>query len=193
MTVKKNHFEETAKTVISSMLIALFARAAIAEPRFIPSESMLPTLKIEDHLIIEKVSKYAFNASRGDIVVFYPPFLEKEQKGLISDVTRLLSFPNHTAYIKRVIGLPGETVEVKEGLVYINNKAIEESYIKEKPFYTMKKITVPQDSLFVLGDNRNNSMDGHVWGTLPTKYVVGKAVLNFWPPQRVGKIDNIKY
>lgn len=193
MTEKKNSFEETAKTVIASILIALFARAAIAEPRFIPSESMLPTLKIEDHLIIEKMSKHAFTPGRGDIVVFYPPFLEKGQEGIISNVTRALSFPNHTAYIKRTIGLPGETVEVKDGLVYINDKPLEEPYIKEKPYYTMKKITIPKDSLFVLGDNRNNSMDGHVWGTLPMKYLIGKAVINFWPPQRVGKIDDIKY
>lgn len=193
MSDNRKQFEETIKTVIASLCIAMCARAAIAEPRHIPSESMLPTLKVKDHLIIEKVSKYAENPNRGDIVVFYPPFLEKEQKGLIADITRALSFPNHTAYIKRVIGLPGETVEIKEGFVYINGKALKENYTQEHPYYTMEPVKVPDDSLFVLGDNRNNSMDSHVWGTLPIKYVVGKAVLNFWPPERAGKIDNVKY
>jgi signal peptidase I len=188
----KKEFQETVKTLILSLLIAMGARVAIAETRHIPSESMLPTLKVQDRLVIEKISKFS-GINRGDIVVFHPPFLEKEKKGVINEITRILSFPDHTAYIKRVIGLPGETIEIKNGLVYINGKSIKENYIQEQPFYSMDSVKIPQDSLFVLGDNRNNSADSHVWGTLPTKYVVGKAFLNFWPPDRAGKIDNIKY
>ncbi|MFN8578765.1 MAG: signal peptidase I [Candidatus Sericytochromatia bacterium] len=189
---KSREFQETVKTLILSLIIAMGARVSIAESRNIPSESMLPTLKVKDRLIIEKISKFS-GIERGDIVVFYPPFLEKEKKGIINDITRFLSLPDHTAYIKRTIGLPNETVEVRNGLVYIDGKPLKEDYIQEPPFYNMQPIKVPQDSIFVLGDNRNNSADSHVWGTLPIKYIVGKAFINFWPPERMGKIDRVKY
>lgn len=188
----RKEIDDTAKTLILSLLIAMGARVAIAEPRHIPSESMLPTLKVKDRLVIEKLSKFA-GIKRGDIVVFYPPFLEKEKTGLLSKFTGILSLPDHTAYIKRAIALPGETIEIKNGFVYINGDILKEDYIKEPAFYNMDAVKIPNDSIFVLGDNRNNSADSHVWGALPTKYIVGKAFLNFWPPERVGKISEAKY
>ena len=184
----KNATNETIKTLIASLLIAMFTRSAIAESRFIPSESMLPTLHVDDRLVVEKLSNYVEIPQRGEIIVFYPPFLEKNRDDLYSKVTRILSMPNHISYIKRVIGLPGETISVKDGTVYINGKALEESYIQEKPAYEMKSLKIPENELFVMGDNRNNSADSHVWGTLPVKNVVGHAVLKFWPPSRVGSI-----
>ncbi|MBC7474225.1 MAG: signal peptidase I [Candidatus Sericytochromatia bacterium] len=179
---------ETIKTIMVALLIAMFTRSAVAETRLIPSESMLPTLKIDDRLIVEKLSNYVESPKRGEVVVFYPPFLEKGRDDLYSNVTKILSLPNHVAYIKRVIGLPGETIEVKDGNVYINNKVLQESYIKEKPYYNMPALKIPEKELFVMGDNRNNSADSHVWGTLPIKNIVGQAVLKYWPLNRAGSI-----
>lgn len=190
--LNRKKIDETAKTLIISLLIAMGARVAIAEPRNIPSESMLPTLKVKDRLVIEKISRFA-GIKRGEIVVFYPPFLEKEKTGILSKVSGILSLPDHTAYIKRTIGLPGETIEIKNGFVYIDGKILKEDYIKEPPFYNMEAVKIPDDSIFVLGDNRNNSADSHVWGALPTKYIVGKAFLNFWPPERLGTFSQAKY
>lgn len=182
--------KENLKTVVLSVLIAMTARTAVAENRYIPSESMLPTLKIEDRIIVEKITEHTQGIKRGDIVVFFPPFLEQGRDDFISNITRTLSFPNHEAWIKRVVGLPNEKVKVENGVVFINGKPLKEGYIKEKPFYKMEERTIPADSVFVLGDNRNNSLDGHVWGTLPEKYIVGKAAFRFWPPKRIGKISN---
>ncbi|MFN8671038.1 MAG: signal peptidase I [Candidatus Sericytochromatia bacterium] len=188
---KDNFFEnvkENVKIILLSFIFALTARMAIAENRYIPSESMLPTLKIEDKIVVEKITELTKGFNRGDIVVFFPPFLEKNRDDLFSVITRKLSLPNHDAWIKRVIALPNEKVMIQNGTVYINGKPLEEKYIKEKPYYEMSEITVPNDSVFVLGDNRNNSKDGHVWGTLPQKYIVGKAAFRYWPLDRMGKI-----
>lgn len=182
--------KENLKTIMLSVLIAMTARTAVAENRYIPSESMLPTLKVEDRIIVEKITEHTQGIKRGDIVVFFPPFLEQGRDDLISNVTRTLSFPNHEAWIKRVVALQNEKVKVSNGTVYINGKALKEDYIKEKPLYEMEEKTIPEGNVFVLGDNRNNSLDGHVWGSLPEKYIVGKAAFRFWPPKRIGTITD---
>jgi signal peptidase I len=154
----------------------------VAEARYIPSGSMLPTLKINDRLIIDKISYRFANPLRGDIVVFNPTAqLEREK------------FKD--AFIKRVIGLPGDRIEVKGGKVYINNKLLSEKYIDEAPHYnwSSKELTpdgvVPEGQYLVLGDNRNNSYDSHYWGFVPKDKIVGKAVVRFWPIDRAGGID----
>jgi signal peptidase I len=157
--------------VDSSSLI----RTYIAEARYIPSGAMLPTLQINDRLIINKWNYRFQSPQRGDIVVFSPP-----------EALKLQNFKD--AFIKRVIGLPGEKVEVKEGKVYINNRPLEENYIEDPPNYRFGLVTVPPNSYFMLGDNRNNSYDSHYWGFVPRENIIGKATQRFWPLDRSGAI-----
>ncbi|MDD4238021.1 MAG: signal peptidase I [Desulfotomaculaceae bacterium] len=165
MKVETKNILDWIYTLVFAVLLALGIRTYVAEARWIPSESMLPTLKIGDRLIIDKVSFHFSGISRGDMIVFEPPPASK-----LTDVL-----------IKRVIGLPGDTVAVKNGFVYINGQPLEEPYELEKPRGDYKAITVPEDSLFVMGDNRNNSFDSRYWGVVPDELIIGKAVARFYP------------
>jgi signal peptidase I len=136
---------------------------------------MLPTLQINDRLIVDKLGYHFKNPERGDVVVFSP-----------TDTLEKQNF--HDAFIKRVIGLPGDKVEVKGGRVFINDQALRESYIAEDPQYQYGPVTVPQDAYLVLGDNRNNSYDSHYWGFVPRDRIIGRAVVRFWPMNRLGEI-----
>ncbi|MEQ9625906.1 signal peptidase I [Coleofasciculus chthonoplastes] len=179
--------ERTWKPIlIVSLLVSLFViisnflpsgiRNFVAESRYIPSGAMEPTLQINDRLLINKWSYHFQKPQRGDIVVFSPTEALKQQ-----------NFKD--AFIKRIIGLPGEKVEVKAGQVYINDQPLEENYIEDPPEYTYDPVTVPPNSYFVLGDNRNNSYDSHYWGFVPIENVIGKATKRFWPPDRRGTIE----
>ena len=166
---------ENITILVLALGLAFFIRTFVAEPRYIPSESMLPTLEVGDRLIVEKLSYYSHPPQRGDIIVFAPP-PQLQSQGFEAD----------QAFIKRVIGLPGDTVEVKNGRVLINRELLTESYIAEAPNYLMSPMVVPSSQLFVMGDNRNNSNDSHVWGFLPTTNIIGHACFRFWPLDRVG-------
>lgn len=179
---------ETIETIVIALILAIFIRATVAEARFIPSESMVPTLLVQDRLVVEKISNYTGKPTRGEILVFYPPFTGDQSDDITSRTMRWLGFTKNVAYIKRVIGLPGETVEVKNGSVFIDGKPLEEEYIKEKPMYEYGPLKLKENELFMMGDNRNNSLDSHAWGPLPMKNVIGHAIVRFWPPQRIGAI-----
>ncbi len=166
---------ENIKILVLALGLAFLIRTFVAEPRYIPSESMLPTLEIGDRLIVEKLSYYSHLPQRGDIIVFAPPPQLQE-----------LGYQKDQAFIKRVIGLPGETIEVKNGRVLIDRQLLTESYIAAPPDYLMSSIVVPPTQLFVMGDNRNNSNDSHVWGFLPTANIIGHACFRFWPLERLG-------
>ena len=178
----ENPWLETGKTILLSVFLAVGIRGLVAEARYIPSGSMLPTLQINDRLIIDKVSYRFTNPVRGDIVVFNPTAELERQKF-------------HDAFIKRVIGLPGDRVEVKAGKVYVNDQVLTEKYLDEAPQYNWKSTEltpdgiVPEGHYLVLGDNRNNSYDSHYWGFVPKDKIVGKAVVRFWPINRAGGID----
>jgi signal peptidase I len=173
----ENPWIEGIKTIGLSIVLALGIRQFVAEARFIPSESMVPTLEINDRLIVEKISYYFQNPQRGDIVVFWPTDKLKQENPSLRD-----------AFIKRVIGLPGEEVEVKDGLVFINGESLDENYIAAAPDYQWGPEKIPDDSYLVLGDNRNNSYDSHFWGYVPRDNIIGRAVVRFWPPHRIGTI-----
>ncbi len=172
-----NSQRENLQIVIIALGLAILIRAFIAEPRFIPSDSMLPTLHIGDRVVVEKISYYLEPPKTGDIVVFSPPEQLQEQ-----------GFTEDQAFIKRVIGLPGQTVTVKKGLVYLNDKALVEKYIAEPPQYQWGPYRVPENQYFVMGDNRNNSNDSSRWGFLPKQSIIGRAIVRFWPLGRIGKV-----
>ncbi len=172
----ENPWLEGLKTVGLSAVLAVGIRQFVAEARYIPSESMLPTLKVNDRLIVDKVSYHLNKPQRGDIVVFNP--------------TKALEDQNfHDAFIKRVIGLPGDRIAVRGGKVFVNDQPLRENYIQERPQYELETVTVPNDSYMVLGDNRNNSYDSHYWGFVPKDKIIGRAVVRFWPFDRLGGIE----
>lgn len=176
---------EVATALLVAIPFAFLIRATVAEARFIPSESMTPTLEVGDRLLVEKVSGRFTTPKRGDILVFYRPHQPSASAGL----WRWLGLTADVPLIKRVVGLPGETLSVAGGRVFINGKALPEPYVQEPPSYSLSPVTVPRDHLFMLGDNRNNSVDSHVWGPLPTGNVIGQAIARFWPITRVGPAD----
>ncbi|MFZ5596297.1 MAG: signal peptidase I [Bacillota bacterium] len=160
---------EILKSLAIAIVLALFIRTFLLQTFYIPSESMVPTLKINDHVIADKISYRFSDPRRGDIIVFMPPLPSEK-------------YP----YVKRLIGLPGETVELKDNRVYINGEPIEEKYLPEGlKFRNYGPVTVPDNSYFMMGDNRNNSSDSRVWGFLPEKMIIGKAVVLYWPLDRV--------
>jgi signal peptidase I len=177
---RDNVVVEILKTLGLSVVLAFGIRTFVAEARFIPSKSMEPTLLVEDRLIVDKVSYHFRDPQRGDIVVFMPP----EES---SEICTGKAQPVKDAYIKRVIGLPGETVRVQEGLVYVNDRPIPENY-NRPPSYQWGPKTIPPNSYMVLGDNRDNSCDSHSWGFVPRENIIGRAVVRFWPLNRLGEI-----
>jgi signal peptidase I len=130
--------------------------------------SMQPTLIAGQRLIVIKPVYNFKEPERGDIIIVRPPSEPKKE------------------FVKRLIGLPGDTVEVNSGTVYVDKVPLEESYIKEKPRYTMAPFKVPENNYFVLGDNRNNSSDSHLGWTVTRDKIVGMAWLRYWPLNKFG-------
>jgi len=176
---KKQQIKENAIIIILGLILALTIRLFIAEPRYIPSESMLPTLETGDRLVVEKIS-YKFSSPQPqDIIVFTPP-----------PQLQILGYDSSQAFIKRLIAVAGDTVEVKNGQLLINQQPQPEDYILEQPAYEIEPLQVPEGYVFVMGDNRNNSNDSHIWGFLPQEYIIGKAIFCFWPPSHLGGLSN---
>jgi len=171
---------EFVKTLGLSVILALGIRHFVAGARYIPSKSMQPTLQVNDRLLVEKLSYRFSRPERGDIVVFSPP-PALQRKGF------------EQAFIKRIIGLPGETVAVRGGTVFINGQAIQEPYLKAEPNYTYGPKKVPERHYLVLGDNRNSSFDSHRWGFVPRQNIIGHAFVRFWPPDRLGGMADAEY
>ncbi|MEO0736566.1 MAG: signal peptidase I [Cyanobacteria bacterium J06649_12] len=146
----------------------------VVEQCIVPSDSMTPTLQINDRLFVRRNQTYRPNL--GDIIVFTPP--DKALNALAEKTEDLL-------YVKRVIGLPGQQIAVKESRVYVDDRPLAEAYIQASPIYGWGPETVPANSYFVLGDNRNNSSDSHVWGYVPEANILGAAYKIYWPPERV--------
>ena len=209
----KAFLKETWDTIAFVVIALILIRFFIAEPRYIPSGSMLPTLIGKpgffgngDRIVVEKLSKYPNiirthrfenTPKRGDIMIFYPPFV-KLNTDPISVFSRLTGlFCNDIAYIKRVIGLPGEKFEIKRfengsSKVYINDKPLDEDYILSEFDYNICKsdmncgpLVIPEGHYFMMGDNRGNSWDSRYWGPLPKERFIGRAVFIFYPFNRI--------
>jgi signal peptidase I len=175
-------------TFLGTALIA--SRMFLVEARYMPSSSMEPTLQINDRLLIDKISYRLRNPIQSELIVFQPPnnpFLKA-----------------NNVLLKRLIGLPGDRIAIRNGKVLINGKALDEPYIAEPPAYTLpfddpndcpscfqpqdivkvnsiSSFTVPANQYWVMGDNRNNSLDSHIWGFLPAENIVGRVYVRYWP------------
>ena len=185
---------ETVKVVVQALLLAFVIRTFLFQPFNIPTGSMENTLLIGDYLF---VSKYAYGYSRYSFPFGLPafsgrinPFHSDPQRGDIV-VFKLPSDPN-VDYVKRLIGLPGDTVELKlrggDGYVYINGKPLKEPYIEKArraAVQTFGPVKVKPGNYFMMGDNRSQSCDSRMWGTVPRANLIGKVFATYWPPNRV--------
>ena len=170
------------RSLLLWVVLALLLRWQVVEPRWIPSGSMLPTLQLQDRILVEKLSP-RFDRVRNQslplnsIVVFRVP------EPLVQ-----AGYDPDAALIKRVVGRPGDQLEVRDGQLRRNGEVVQEPWLSERIDYVMAPITVPQDELWVMGDNRNASLDSHLWGPLPEADVIGTAFLRYWPLSRFGPI-----
>ncbi|MBO6257304.1 signal peptidase I [bacterium] len=212
----KTWWGETVSTIIFVVVMVILIRFFIGEIRWIPSGSMHPTLLEGDRIVVERFSRFFTTPKRGDIMVFYPPStkLSKKPVPLISRLTGILC--KDVAYIKRVVGLPGDKIEIKfendgAAYVYINDKKYKEDYIKsayEYPLCAPVKIQkelffddrimkcgpfkLGSDEFFMMGDNRGNSQDSRYWGVLKKDRFIGRAVFLFWPIDRIKILHRLK-
>lgn len=173
---------QDVKTYFISLAIALILRFTIIEPRFIPSLSMYPTFDVGDQLAVEKVTKRLKPFYRNEVVVFQPPQAFRDiVENQYGDKSK-----GKEALIKRIVAIAGDKVEVYRGKLFINGQEQNEPWVAEDALYTFGPVVVPPGNVLVLGDNRNHSLDGHIWGFLPTTNVIGRAVFVYWPPWRLG-------
>ena len=169
---------EVIITVIIAAAVFALLRLTVQSYTVVMS-SMEPTFQQGDCIMVSKVSYRSSGPQRGDVIVFNPPAPHDDSP-----------YP----FIKRVIGLPGETVEIKDGEVSINGTPLEEDeYIPIQPNYTMSTTQVPEDEYFVLGDNRNNSTDSSKGWTVPRENIIGKAWFTYWPPSKLGPVKHYRY
>lgn len=150
------------------LLVVFLLWSTFSELRSIPSSSMYPTLRVGDRIIVEKASYYIRSPAINDIIIFRAP----KQPGIMED----------DVFIKRIVAKAGDRVQVRGGQLYVNGIARKEDFIAERPRYTSNLTYVPRGHVYVLGDNRNNSYDSHVWGPLPVRNIIGKFVTCYYRP-----------
>jgi signal peptidase I len=165
--------------VAMAFALAFVIQQSVAKPYEIPTASMVPTIKVNDRIIANRLIYRFRDIERGDIIVFDPP----PEAG-----RECLGAGSGIPFVKRVIGLPGDRVEVGGGRTLVNGRPFDVGDA-ETPRYQVVRATVPDDSLFVLGDNRNESCDSHEWGPVPRDNVIGQAEVTYWPPTHVGFLD----
>jgi signal peptidase I len=161
----RDFFRDVVITVIIAVVIFVALQFTVGNFVVIGA-SMQPSFYQGERVIATKLAYKLHEPERGDVIIFRPP------EGMDEDL------------IKRIIGLPGDIVEVKDGVVYVNNEPLDEPYIKNPPSYNYTTEIVPEGQYWVLGDNRNNSNDSHTGWTVPREDIVGKAWLIIWPPDR---------
>ena len=196
---EKSFIRESVETIVFVLAAVILIRFFIGELRWIPSSSMYPTFIEGDRLFVEKVTKPFVEPKRGDVIVFYPPD-EVLKTDFLSVMARLTGiYCKDIAYIKRIIGVPKDKLEIKkegkEFFVYINGEKEDEPYILSKTDWIECRddmycgpIVIPENNYFMMGDNRGNSQDSRFWGLLPKENIIGRAVFKFWPITRIGTV-----
>ncbi|WP_347487833.1 signal peptidase I [Desulfoscipio sp. XC116] len=164
----KSAIVEIFESVAIAVLLAVIIRMFVFQPFYIPSESMVPSLQVGDRIIVSKFNYHFGEPKRGDIMVFKFPL-----------------DPNRD-FVKRTIGVGGESLAMRDSHLYINGRQVREDYLPEGLLFPdFGPEEVPDGSYFMMGDNRNNSDDSRVWGALPEENIIGKAVLIYWPLDRI--------
>ncbi len=183
-----------AAVVLGILLVAI---VVLTDQYKIPSGSMKPTLDIDDRIIVDKISYRLGDPEIGDIAVFHPPAgADMGDRCGTQPLPRgqacpePVDSPDETAFVKRVVAGPGDTLSIEGGLPIVDGEAVEADHIAEcaaNPGCDLpKEITIPPDHYFMMGDNSGASDDSRFWGPVPSDWIIGKAVLTYWPPDRVG-------
>ena len=173
------NFIEWVLIIGAALLVALVIKQFLVQAFYIPSESMQNTLQVGDRVLVNKLSYHLHDVHRGDIVVFKRPPAEAGEPA-IKDL------------IKRVIGLPGDTIESREGVIYINDRPLNETYLPTDSCpgractTNLPRQVIPPDRYFVMGDNRTNSKDSRVFGPIPRSLIVGRAFVRVFPVSKLG-------
>lgn len=184
---------EVPVLVAVAVVVTLVVKAFLAQAFYIPSESMAPQLLEHDRVVVSRTAYRLHEPRRGDVVVFPSPVAPPEDHGLVegvvNDVLEALALrqPGDRDLIKRVVGLPGETIEAKDGRVHIGGRPLVEPYLPEGVTTAdFAPVTVPAGRVFVMGDNRGNSHDSRFAdiGTIEVDTIVGRAIARVWPPSR---------
>jgi signal peptidase I len=183
--------------ILVALAVAILVKTFVIQAFYIPSESMVPTLEVGDRVFVSKFMFDGGDIARGDVIVFENPNAAElpDRSGISSALHWLgegigLAQPENEDFIKRVIALPGETIEIRHDVVSINGKPLDEPYLTQAARDSTGDYplhTVPNDALFVMGDNRANSADSRYGlGFVPLDKVIGKAFVVIWPPSQMG-------
>jgi signal peptidase I len=193
---------ELVVIVAAALGLALAIQAFVVKPYRIPSGSMLPTLHINQRVLVNRIGSHFSSPHVGDIVVFHPPkeysdgcanpSQGENQAG--QDAARACDVaqktPSSETFIKRVVGLPGDRISIEDGHVIRNGSRERDGYTvpcgSTGPCTFPRTITIPRDDYYMMGDNRPNSEDSRFWGPVPKSWIIGKAFFTYWPPDRVG-------
>lgn len=171
----KSILREFVETIVFTLLIYLLVRTFLFENYRVIGRSMEPTLENDQFLVVNKLGYRLHEPRRGDIIVF-------NDRGT-----------GNRKLIKRVIGLPGEILGIRDGQVFINDRLLEEPYITIPGNTSQPPSAIPEDQYFVMGDHRTNSSDSRSWGVLPRERILGKAWISYWPPRLWGIVPHETY
>ena len=171
MAGSKSELREIIESIVIAVILALVIRAFVVEAFYIPSGSMEPTLQVGDRILVNKFIYRFRDIQHQDLVVFKYP-LDPDRD-----------------FIKRVIGIGGDNIQIEDGMVLVNEEPLDENYLENRAYNDYGPVAVPEDHFFVLGDNRNNSEDSRYWGFVPRKNMVGEAFVIYWPLDRIQLLE----
>ena len=186
---------ELVTIVAVALGLALAIQAFVVKPFRIPSESMVPTLSINQRVLVDRVSGHLGTPDRGDIVVFKPPAGAEDnvcgvEQAPGSACSRPTPKRSDTNFIKRVVAVGGDRLSIRDGRVYIAGARQREPYIRPDANCQIcdlpNELTVPPGHFFMMGDNRGESADSREWGPVPEDWIIGNAFFTYWPPRRIG-------
>ncbi len=200
-TKHRSFWREFPVLVVAAFALALLIKTFVLQAFYIPSSSMMPTLEVGERILVEKVTYFFGEPQRGDVVVFErslnpdappPPTADDSVfEDVVNAFKSLFGFPSggEQDFVKRVMAVGGDTIEGREGVVYVNDVAVEEPYLPRGIVTTdFPPQTVPPGQIFVMGDNRGNSDDSRSFGPVDVDEVVGEAFLSIWPPKDFGTL-----
>jgi len=167
------NFKSWSRDILFAISIAIFIVIFVVQPVKVEGTSMQPQLADQDRIFVNRFIYRFKEIDRSDVVVFWYPRDHKK------------------SFIKRIIGIPGDTIKIRRGLVYINGKLLDEPYLKPelRDFRSFRKVLVPEGKYYVLGDHRNSSNDSRNWGFVEKSLIYGKAVFSYWPVSNVGLVE----
>ncbi len=191
--------------ILIAFVLALLMKTFLVQAFFIPSSSMEPTLTVDDRVLVNKLTTNLREPQRGEVVVFGETSPSEDDRGVVERVTESLTSglglaaPPEKDFIKRIIGLPGETLEMRDGVIYIDGEPLPEApagdggYLTARHFSDFGPVEIGPDEYFMMGDNRPSSSDSRTFGAIPADRILGRAFVVIWPPGRVEGLPIAEY